>query len=124
MTALYREIASTLEALHLCQKAGDRQEWVEKHTSRLLEMEKMLPSGSGIDSGCKIDFSSPKGKIVIVSSWHKMDENGFYDGWRDFTVTVSPSLLQDFELTIRGKGPGDIKDYLFETFDFALHQQV
>jgi len=121
---LYREIASTLEALRFCQQAGDRKEWEERHSSRLREMQEMLPSGSGIDSGCKIDFGSPKGKIVIVSSYHKMDENGYYCGWFPLTATVSPSLTQDFELTIRGKGLKDDLEYLYETFDFALHQDV
>lgn len=52
--------------------------------------EKMLgrlPSGSGFDA--KWEYKILKNwKIKFSSSYHQMDEHGYYDGWVDFSVTV------------------------------------
>lgn len=61
---------------------------------RLLELEDFLPSGSGIDSGTKIDLEkSQPDKIILTFDFHHMNEDGFYDGWSTgWKVTVRPTF--------------------------------
>ena len=49
----------------------------------------ILPHGSGIDAAWRIERKK-NGSIVASSSYHGMNENGFYDGWQDFSVTIYP----------------------------------
>ena len=96
----------------------------------LHELSNLLPSGSGIDSGCAIDEEkSTKNKIVIHSSFHHMDENGFYCGWSEFTVTAIPDFMNNFNLKIVGNNAiypafSDIKDYLYELFRESLNENI
>ena len=53
-----------------------------------------------------------------------MNENGFYDGWTDHTLTVRPSLVHGIELEISGRNRNDIKEYLHETFHSALFDLI
>ena len=85
----------------------------------------LLPSGSGWDEGTKIDLeASHADKFVLYGSYRHMDECGGYDGYTNHTITVTPSLASDFNLRISGRNRNDIKDYLFQTFDYALRQDI
>lgn len=88
--------------------------------------ENFLPYGSGFDAGCKISLEdSSHNKIVITSSYHKLNEDGYYDGWIDLIVTVTPSLIFDFVLTIDGEGIDDLdRAYFQDEFGNALGQLV
>ena len=88
--------------------------------------ENFLPSGSGFDAGCKISLEdSSHDKIVITSSYHKLNEYGYYDGWIDLIVTVTPSLIFNFVLTIDGEGIDDLdREYFQDEFGNALGQLV
>jgi hypothetical protein len=84
-----------------------------------------LPHGSGFDNGCKIDIErSGKSKVVILFSFHHMDENGYYCGWTDHELIITPCLVNEFNLRITGKDQNYIKEYLYETFDDCLNQVV
>ena len=84
-----------------------------------------LPSGSGIDNGCGLNIAASKrDKIVINSSFHVMDENGFYAEWIDFVVVVKPTF-RGIDIDIKGKFSGNrnaygLKDYLAQLFYDAL----
>lgn len=89
---LYKRISAELGRLANARKQGNKQ-WEKIALSELESYEDLLPSGSGIDSGCKIDLEKSRvNKIVINSSYHLMDEFGGYCGWVDFKVTVTPQL--------------------------------
>jgi len=119
---LYKAMALTLNAYHNCVKA-DNKDWELKHFEKLTEYNDSLPSGSGIDSGCKIDIESSTDNIIIINfGYHFMDENGYYDGWEDYKLIITPSLSFDFDLKIIGKNRNEIKDYFYEMFDFTLRQ--
>jgi hypothetical protein len=45
-----------------------------------------LPHGSGIDSNWTIDAGTKS--VRLHNSYHCMDENGFYDGWVHFIVSI------------------------------------
>ena len=117
---LYQELASTLDAYKRCQQTGNT-EWEQKHLTRLRELElNALPRGGGIDPGVKIDLdASTPNKLVLTTSFHHMTE-GMYNGWTDHTITVRPSLIHGFTLTIIGSNRNDIKEYLHEVFQDCL----
>lgn len=79
-----------------------------------------LPSGSGVDAGCKIDRKSTAKRIVITFGFHHMDEHGSYDGWTDHTAVITPDFLWKFKLRITGRDRNGIKEYLYDLFDDAL----
>lgn len=60
-----------------------------------------LPHGSGYDRGCTV---SGDGRTIVVSApFHHMDDNGYYDGWGVYVVTVRPSFFSDgLETTVKG----------------------
>lgn len=101
------------------------EEYMGVCEDRLYKLEQMLPSGSGIDSGCKIDVeNSSSDKVVILFSWHHMDENGYYDGWTDHKLIVKPKLWNNFDVRITGRDRNYLKEYLYDLFDSALRKIV
>jgi len=100
-------------------------EYMGECEDRIYKLEQLLPSGSGIDAGCKIDVEkSSSDKVVINFSWHHLNENGYYDGWTDHKLIVKPKLYGDFDLIITGRDKGYIKDYLYDLFDTMLIEEV
>lgn len=121
---LYRRISGLIDAMKRCEEKGN-QEWKVKHGESLDEIEKTLPSGSGFDSGTTIDrVASTPEKIVLRTSYHHMHESGMYDGWTEHTITVRPSLLFGFTLSISGRNRNEIKDYIHEVFHQELGEEV
>ena len=129
MIKLYQRLASIVDAELRCEKRGNT-EWQEKHAKKIESMVKEhLPSGSGIDSGCRLSSDSTGKKLIICSAYHCMNEGGYYDGWVNFIVIVKPSLQFGIELNIVGrfsenKSAYGLKDYLFEVFDEALNREI
>ncbi len=131
---LYQKIAQIADARNTCaqadiiKKTNDGELWEDRHEESLIELtNNYLPSGSGIDSGCEIDLKkSGQNKIVINSSYHAMNEHGYYDGWYDFKVTVKSHLILEIDLKITGKFGkyGDVKEYLYDIFHHALLQEI
>lgn len=126
-TTLFQGIATTGDWLeNLDRPTADddvTRRWRPTAQERLDAFEKMLPSGSGIDSGSKILEASSK-RIKIQADFHHMSEHGYYDGWTEHTITITPSLANGFELKISGRNKNDIKEYLGETFDYILRHEV
>ena len=119
---LYQALGAAVVARANCEKSGNA-EWFEKWTDKIKAYLGLLPHGSGLDGQWDIDYArSREDHIVLTMSYHAMDENGFYDGWIDFSLTITPSLQLGFKLNIRGNFGkyGDVKDYLYETLDAAL----
>lgn len=128
---VFRVIARKLEYL---QQARTDQERVNHATYMddanndldYIERE-ALPSGSGIDSGTRIDRDQSKpNRIVLDFSFHHMDEHGYYDGWTQHRAIVTPSLTahSGFELRITGRDRNQLKDYLHDVFDTALNETI
>ena len=107
------KIASALCARANCE-ASDNQEWFARHTETLERIEReYLPSGSGVDAGTRIDLERSTGKrIVLTFGFHHMNEGGYYDGWTDHKVTVTPAFIGGFDLRVTGRDRNQIKDYL------------
>lgn len=124
---VYQKLASSTDARLTCIKRNNT-EWKEKHEETIEEIVKnKLPSGSGIDNGNKFNFEKSNGdKIVIDSAFHVLDENGMYDGWIDYNVTVKPSLIHDITLDIRGNfgKRQDVKEMLYEVYRTELEKSI
>ena len=121
---LYKHFSGTLQAYQNCIKTGN-EIWEKKHLEKLNAMIDELPHGSGIDSDVELNLEkSNPNKLVFNFSFHFMDENGMYDGWIDYKLIVIPDLYNDFSLWIAGRNKREIKDYLYEIFDYALRQEI
>jgi hypothetical protein len=121
---LYSELASTVAARKNCLSASandSQREWADKHEDTIERLVKQfMPRGSGFDSGTKIDLDrSHASKLVFETAFHHMDENGFYDGWTEHTVTVTPSF-QGFDVRVSGRNRNDIKEYISEQVHYCL----
>lgn len=117
---VYKLIASTMQAYKNCIESNNTL-WRDRHRELLdLIQRDILPSGSGVDCGCKLNFDkSTAMRIVIDFSYHHMNDAGMYDGWTEHQLTVTPSF-QGIDLRISGKDRDNIKDYLYDLFHFCL----
>lgn len=122
---LYQRIASLVAARLNCEESGNT-EWFRKHEERLNDIAKnTLPSGSGFDIGTAIDLDeSGHERVVLRTEFHHMDDGGYYDGWTDHTILITPSLQFGFELRITGKNRNDIKDYIYQIFEQVLNEEI
>lgn len=123
--ALYRAIASAVKARENCAKT-DNSEWFDRHTKTVEFLVKnYMPSGSGIDCGTKIDWDRTAPELLTFTfSYHHMDDGGCYDGWTEHTLKVWASLAHEFKLHITGRDRNQIKEYLYDTYQYALKQLV
>lgn len=119
----YVKLARLIQARINCIES-ENVEWIDKHDESIDKIMETAPSGSGFDNGTKLSFQKSTGKkLVFYTSFHHMDENGFYDGWTEHEITVRPCLQFGFDLRIGGQNRNDIKDYISETFVCWLHEK-
>lgn len=140
---LIQAIASEVNRYHnLCDMPhGEPQSAVDA----IDQLEKMLPSGSGIDCGTKIllDECEPN-KIVLYVEYHHVNDGGFYCGWSGHKLIVTPCFdgiginfdcdYCDADLLFIDDEGNEIDDtddqiemlydHLAEIFDHALGQAV
>lgn len=88
--------------------------WKERALERVIEICKNLPHGSGIDGKCEISLEqSERYKIVFYFEFHHMDEQGYYCGWTEHNLILTPTF-GGFDMRITGKNKNNIKDYLYD----------
>ena len=129
------KLSRTLQAWKNCLQAIDRlktdakqdfiesrleitrlSEWVDKHQDSINEILKALPHGSGIDSGVTFDQNkSTSEKLIFSVPFHSMNEHGYYDGWVDFTLIVTP-CFGGYNIRITGRDKNQLKEYLSQLF--------
>jgi len=120
----YHAIAKALGAMRRGE-ASNNDEWRSKHSAAIFELCGDLPSGSGFDSGSRIDLDgSTPDRLVFTTSYHHMNDGGCYDGWTEHTVVVTPSLEMGCHIKVTGRNRNDIKDYIGEQFCFILESDV
>jgi len=90
-------------------------------SSLTLNIEKLcesLPHGSGLDGKCEFqpENSNPE-KLVFFFEFHHMNENGYYDGWTEHNLTITPSLQFGYNMRITGRNKGNVKEYLHDLFE-------
>lgn len=117
----YSKLANLFVAHENCVKLGNK-EWEITHREKLEEFIKnYLPHGSGFDSGTKFLWDeSNRNKLVFSADFHHMNEGGYYDGWTEHKVIITPDLLFGYNIKVTGRNRNDIKEYISQCFsDFS-----
>lgn len=122
-------IASTCDQIHQLQKGNSfgntphikaitQQKLLQCNTILNYLEDNFLPSGSGFDQASTIDrVSSGLKRVVIDTSFHHMDEYGFYDRWTYHSVHCIPDFsTYGFRLLIKGNNYKNIKDYIADAY--------
>ncbi len=110
----YQLFARWSQAQANCDARGNTP-WSEKWQNAIDGLMDSAPHGGGFDSGTRfVDFDN--GKLRFETHFHHMNQYGYYDGWTDHTITVSPDLACGFDLTISGRNKNDIKGYILDVF--------
>lgn len=113
---LIQQIARTISAIENCKKTGNK-DWQEKHEVFFDNLMQYLPSGGGFDSGITLDQEkTAQEKIVFNANFHHMNQDGYYDGWTEHQVIITPSLVFGFLVKVTGRNKRDIKDYIADCF--------
>ena len=123
MKTVIQALASAIQARRNCIERNNL-EWKAQWENTIFDIEKnYLPHGSGFDAGCKVDLDrSNQVRVVFQADYHQMDENGYYDGWTDHTVTVTPEF-GDICIRINGRDVRGFKDYAHDVLRYALQRE-
>ena len=79
-----------------------------------------LPHGSGFDSGSEfLPEDSTPNRLVFTTSFHHMDEGGWYDGWTEHQIIVTP-MFGGFNIRVTGVNRNKIKEYIGDMFHECL----
>jgi hypothetical protein len=106
-----------------CNATGNTV-WREKWHDKIKEIMQSSPHGSGFDSGTYIDLGASKGTLVFNTSFHHMNEAGYYDLWTGHKVIIKPSLEYDFAITVTGSDRNQIKGYISDVFSTWLEEEI
>lgn len=128
MTQVYQAIASKIEAMRNCNASGNG-EWFTRHHDAIDNIvREYMPSGSGFDAGTQFDacdhVDNARERLTFVTQFHHMDEHGYYDGWTDHRVIITPSLARGFDIRVTGRNRNDIRDYIADVFHAALSATI
>ncbi len=91
-----------------------------ENEDRVKEIMQDAPSGSGFDSGTQLDDKSTPKKLIFDTSYHHMNEAGFYIGWTDHSVIITPGF-RGVDVCVTGKNYNGIKDYIGDVFCNWMH---
>lgn len=108
------DFASQFDRFNRCKaEVHPAKEDAENRVESMLEI---LPHGSGIDNGVKFLWDeSTKDKLIFQVDFHHMDDNGYYCGWSEHKLILTPSFT-GFEMRLTGKNYRQIKEYLYDLF--------
>lgn len=103
-------------------QAASTKQRLEQAKAMIKKIEKMLPHGSGFDSGTKI-IDATSQRIIFETAFHHMDDNGYYCGWTEHRVTVKADLLYGYIVRVSGVNKRGIKEYIQDVFCEILDQE-
>jgi hypothetical protein len=91
-----------------------------------IQSHDLLPSGSGFDNGAYLVTAESNDKrLVIRTSFHHMDANGYYTTWTQHTIRIYPSFESPgFTLKVSGTNLHNIKEHIADVYYSALVQLV
>ena len=113
MVKTYQLLARNLRLAQTTDLAEEIVQWI---------IDNCLPHGSGTDTTLYAHLNEAETRLYISSEYHKMNENGYYDGWIPFRVTVIPSLFEDFDIQVKCADP-DLREYLSDLFYDSLSEE-
>jgi len=121
---VYQLISSSFVAMQNCEAKGNSEGRFRHHENMVALVKRCLPNGSGFDAGTTlIEKKSRADRLVFGTAYHHRNEGGYYDGWTQHEVVVTPSLLSEINVRVMGRNRSDIKDYIAEVFCHALVEQ-
>lgn len=101
---------------------------IEDEIERLVKLH--MPSGSGFDNGTSLDCARSDssvyrypGRLSFATSYHHMDDHGYYCGWTEHFVDCTPDW-DGFHLVVTGRDKRNTKDYIGDTFHNCLSAEV
>jgi hypothetical protein len=118
MKTILSEIAQCLQTL---ETIPPTHQAVDAWERKLAKLRDLLPSGSGFDAGTEIVSGNNK-KVTLSTSYHHMNENGYYDGWTGHEIILTPSF-NGYDMRITGKDRNGIKDYIGDVFTHCLDEE-
>ena len=136
---LVRSLSTTSKDLREDAKWKAILDWMDNMQERVdKHILANLPHGSGIDGTWlshieykKVSrFSYRMNKLVCENSIHCMDENGYYDGWIDFSVIIPINgnclhtdkmeiVAHNWSYHVKKYWPNYV-DYVYDTVYYAL----
>lgn len=123
MSARIQTVAQALQTALKAREnslARGNHAWVEHWTERLAHIMNEAPSGAGINHGTTLDETrSDERRLVFSFGFHHMSEHGYYDGWTEHMLWVSPDW-EGLALRITGRDRNQIKDYLHDVYSAWL----
>jgi len=76
-----------------------------------------IPHGSGIDYDWNFDYTG-NGKFKMSNCYHGMNSVGYYDGYAEFTVSISVFRPMDFDIKFHGTG------FRHKAWFYGLHEYL
>ncbi len=121
---LARRFAVCFQAYHNCFKGAGNPIWEVRWEETLERMAKeLLPSGSGFDNGVQFDIVlSRKNRLVFHASYHHMNQHGYYNGWLDYDIFITPDLADGFSIRTTGVD-SETKGYVGDQMYYALAER-
>jgi hypothetical protein len=123
-------LVSRVQAWENCTRWIKERPESQQHYERMAASHRMaadyianefLPSGSGFDAGTSVDWAMSKGdSLVLMTSFHHMNDVGMYDGWTEHLIKVVPCYVGFPALKITGRNRNDIKSRIDEEIGEAL----
>lgn len=128
MATLIQALSSAIETWNRTRdKKKFDPEVNRKWERRIAQLMDLMPSGSGIDNGTKLEWDkaarNPDKKIVLECKYHHMNSNGFYTHWTEHMIYVM-ATFDGFYLRFSGPNDNEIKDYLNDVYAHALRQDA
>jgi hypothetical protein len=128
MTKVYQHIAREVGRMRRLENSRDPNaaELLDQLLQALDQLVgERLPSGSGFDAGTRLYIDNAKPDCYVFKcDFHHMNDGGYYDGWSEHDVVVTPSMEWGFNLRITGRDRNGIKDYIGECFQAALNEEM
>ena len=118
---MYQKLSTALTARDNCIDSKNLK-WEETWTNKINAIMKLAPDGSGFDAGTEIE-KFDRNKIVFSTSYHHMNNLGYYTGWTEHTIVISPDW-QGIHLKVTGRNTNNIKEYIADAFHSWLFEDV
>lgn len=84
-------------------------------------VRELLPNGSGFDDYPSIAEVSDS-EVIIVIRYHPMSEYGYYEGWIEERLRITPSISHTYksELTDNSGAEEGVREYILDTYHEVL----
>lgn len=121
---VYQLIASLIVAYKNCE-ASHNLIWLNRHSQKIRHIFDSL-EGAGFKFYYELD-KSKENKIIFYGNYHKMNDTGYYDGYDNFKVIMTPDFINGFSLRIistDSKIKSEDREYYYDYLYNALSEKI